>query len=193
MMYLPLILIPICALLNHWGGQSTVIPNPRIVCRVFGISAAFAVVSYFCIHSPNQWIQTATVCLLGMALYAVPGWSKGFVCIPPYNDTRGAPDFLSKIVNELLGVTTEPLSPYGCHLWGMLYLTLRGLYIYPLFAGLGYMITPWAYLIGIAGAFQGLIYGTSSLVLWAEPKMGTLIGVMLAAVLIIAAAHHFSF
>lgn len=184
MIYLPLSLIPLCALLNHLGGQSTYIPCPRITSRVFGITTAFYAVAALQLPLGTA-LEAAGIVLAGMALWAVPGWASGFSCIGNCEDGR-QDTALANFINCLMGLSSlDKLSQKQCWNWGVLYFTLRGLYIYPLFAGLGYLLTPWAYLIGLAGVLQGVLYGTSSLVLWAEYKMGALIGLMLAAVLMV--------
>ena len=186
MTFFPLILIPLCSILNHLAGQSTVIPNPRIVCRVFGISVAFATVAY-CIGLPKETLQLSSfTCLFGMAIWAIPGWASGFVCIPPYNDTRKT-GWLSEIVNRITAVNAlTKLTPDQCRRWGVIYFILRGLFIYPMFAAFGVLLTPYVFLIGLGGALQGLCYGSSKTVLMAEFKMGSVIGAMLAAVLLLA-------
>ncbi len=187
--FFSLILIPSCSFLSHLGGQSTVIPNPRIVCRVFGIGVIFGLISYI-IGLPLYSISCLTaIAMAGMALWAVPGWASGFCCIPPYNDHR-QDTILSNLVDKLMGVNRlVTLTPAKCHTWGMLYFTLRGLYLYPLFAGLGYFLTPWAYPIGLLSALQGLIYGNCKTVYNAEFVMGALIGMMLSGALILGVLH----
>jgi hypothetical protein len=185
MHYLPLLLIPLCALLNHLGGQSTTIPDPRIVCRVIAILAVITTLSHLMLPLDKVAI-IGIASLLGMALWAIPGWSPGFVCIKPCNDTRGD-TWLGDIVNTLMGVSAlDKLTPSQCWKWGLIYFSLRGLYIYPAFALLGYFLTPWAYAIGLGGALMGFCYGSSSLVLWAEWKFGAVIGAMFAGVLLCA-------
>jgi hypothetical protein len=182
--FLPLILIPICALFNHWAGQATFVPNPRLIFRGIAIPAVITILSYLRLPIDKVAI-VGLISLSGMALWWIPGWASGFCCISPYGDGRQQ-TVLSSIVNKIMGVSyTDKLTPSQCHEWGWIYFTLRGLYIYPLFAALGFL-TPWAYTIGFISSFMGICYGTSKLVSSAEWKMGAVIGAMLAGVLLLA-------
>jgi hypothetical protein len=180
-----LLLIPLCSVLNHLGGQSTIIPNSRIVCRVFGIPLAFAACAVFGGVSDIQGLLLFLAAIVGMALWAVPGWGSGFCCIPPYNDTRETGK-LESFVNAIMGVSTlTKLSPAQAHKWGIVFFILRGLYMLPMFCALAGFLTPWAVTIGLGSALMGIVYGTSSLVLYAEWKYGALVGAMLAGVLLL--------
>lgn len=163
-----LLLIPICSYANHAGGQSTIIPNPRFICRVFGMSLAFGVFS--------QSVLCFLFALAGMALWALPGWAEGFVIFDG-KDTRN---------NSLIDRLTNKIRPVCDKTWGLIFFTLRGLYIYPLFIALSYLLTPWALLIGFGGALMGVCYRYSPSVLVSEYKMGAVIGLMFSLVLFIA-------
>ena len=187
-----LLLIPICSELNHLGGQSTTIPNPRIVCRVFGIGMAFAIISLLS-GLPNEIVgYNWAICTAGMALWAV--WKNGpeFMSInatdfrdyttPWYTPNK----WLTKICDDAMGVMqTSVLTPAECKEWGTLYGCLLGIFLYPLFLIFGFYLSPAAIIIGLVFFAQGMIYRDSCIVLYAEYWMGALIGSALAAVLII--------
>lgn len=182
---IPLLLIPICALLNHLGGQSTVIPNPRIVCRVFGMAMVFAAAAYFSGVPLDKTGWCGLAALAGFALWAVPGWASGFCCIPPYNDGR-QDTALSELVNSMTDTNhLQKLPPDCCRYWGVVYFTLRGLYLYPMFLALAWLLNPWVAVIGAICLTQGAIYGTAQYVSIAEWRYGMLIGAALCAALML--------
>lgn len=177
---LPFILIPLCSILNHLGGQSVTIPFPRITCRVFGIGLAFLFAS---IGTPlHQALIAWAIVTAGMALWAVFHWGDGFMSVTGI-DTRNYSKYrwICWICDRLCGVSyLTTLTPAQCKAWGMVYMTVRGTFMYPMFIAMGWYISPWAYVIGIGCLFQGLVYRTSPLVRVAEYRMGALIGLLQA-------------
>ena len=188
----PLLLIPVCSLFNHLGGQSTAVPDPRIVFRVIGVGAAFAAAA-----------QLSGVTLLGvfllwevatafMALWAVFKWGAMFMAINGedhrlYDGKWYLPNYwITKACDKIMGVDQETvLSPLQCRDWGTVYGTLRGAMMYPAFIALAYLLTPWALISGILSLSQGIIYRLSATVLDAEYRFGAIYGAMLASVLIL--------
>lgn len=183
--------IILCSYINHLGGQSTSIPDPRIVCRVIAIPALFALTGLIIGVYPISSLVLFAIAVAGMAFWAV--WSNGaeFMSINAtdyrnYNTPWYEPNYaLTRISDAMLGVSQlTKLSPAQCKNWGTLYGTLLGLFIYPLFASLGYVLTPWAYIIGTFCLLQGIVYRISGQVLIAEYIYGGMIGVALGSVLI---------
>ena len=191
---IPLLLIPACALLNHLGGQSTSIPSPRIVCRVFGIPIVFTLAAYFS-GTPLEAVKySGLICFLGMALWAIPGWAQGFMALPYTRGSVWPADgrnyksnaWLVHFCDILMGVNSlTKLSLYQCREWGIVFMTLRGAFMYPMFCALAGLLTPWATVIGAFCLLQGAVYGTAKTVASAEWRFGTLIGAALCAVLMI--------
>jgi hypothetical protein len=79
----------------------------------------------------GQWHIGITVAL-GTYLWALPAWGKHFVAIT--------------------GATARE------RLRGLLGMSLRGLYLYPLFVALAWLTTPWALPIGLGCLLQGPCY-----------------------------------
>lgn len=180
-----LLLIPICSVANHLGGQSTTIPDPRITCRVIAIPAAFELAAYF--TGANLW--QGLFVLAGMAMWATPAWAQGFMALPYVTGTlpadRRGTGLLDSLCNLLMGVNPlTTLTVRQCRIWGVLFMTMRGGYLYPLFIALGAFYNPWAYVIGLGCFLQGAVYGLAQEVIYAEFVMGAIIGAMLAGVLL---------
>lgn len=182
-----LTLIPACAILNHLGGQSTTIPNPRITCRVFGIGLAFDLVTQFLMIPTKTSLTAWGIVTAGMAIWAVFHWGDGFMAITG-TDTRNYSKYkwICAICDKICKVnSTSILTPAQCKEWGTWYMTVRGGFMYPMFIALGIMMTPWAFWAGLGCLLQGIVYRTSETVRAAEYKMGALIGLMLSMVLIL--------
>lgn len=190
-----LMMIPLIAMWNHLGGQDTIIPNPRITCRVFGISFTVANTAFECGMPYPMPLIILAICIAGTSLWAPFKWGPGFMCFktstvdkrvygdPWYNLNK----WLTKFVDEWMGVNSlTVLSVPQIHQWGMIYMTLRGAMLYPLFAVLGIYLTPWAFLFGIPCLSQGIIYRLTPDVTHLEPKFGGVIGLMFVLVF---AAH----
>ncbi len=77
----PLALIPICSILNHLGGQSTTIPDPRFVARMLGQGLAFGIVAFFSGWPIYQAIEIAVIGIAGFSFWAVWMWGPGFMAI----------------------------------------------------------------------------------------------------------------
>lgn len=184
-MWFALLLIPLCALLNHLGGQSTTIPDPRFFCRMLGQGIAFGAVSWLCGIPYQSALELGAIGIAGFVIWAVWKWGPGFMAITGF-DSRGT-DVFSRLTSALYPLPVVASSAQ-CKLWGMIYMTLRGMCLYPLFIALTFLLTPWAMVIGIGCLLQGIVYRMSSQVLFAEWKFGSVIGATLAAVLI----THFS-
>ena len=176
---LPLILIPLCSILNHEGGQNAVIPDPRIVFRVFGMAVAVAVVSLLAgLTIDTSWLLLG-ITLAGMALWAVFTWGNGFICLPPYIDNRDYTKlcWVCELCNMLLGVTSlSTLTTTQKKLWGILFLTIRGGFMYPMFITIAFIFGPMSLLVGLLCFTQGVVYWLSKTVYIAEFVFGGLIG-----------------
>lgn len=187
MQYLPyLLFIAVCALLDHLGGQSKKIPNPRIICRVFGIGLAFGLMAILSGYS--AWI--IPIAMIGMTIWAVPANGEEFNALKNHVDSHGTNGYkwifwvCSKVLNiPITGIITNSQS----RAYGTLYGAILGLFQLPLFMVLSYMLTPWAILFGLLGAVQGLIYRWSPTVLVAEWVNGAWIGLRLALTLMVTA------
>lgn len=191
--WLALLAIPACSELNHLGGQSTDIPNPRIVCRVFGIPTALFFVSLLCGLPFESSAVLWAVDVAGFALWAVFKWGPMFMVFNGedhrdysskwYQTNR----YITRICDGYMGKSQFSKLTYNeCKEWGEIYGTIRGAFLYPLFFVLGFMLSPWGILIGFLSIAQGFVYRSSSDVLHAEYKFGALIGAMYAAVLFFA-------
>lgn len=192
--WLALLAIPPCIQLNHLGGQSVDIPNPRIVCRVIGIPIAIFIVSLLCGLPIESSALLWAIDTAGFALWAVFKWGPMFMVFNG-EDHR---DYTSKwyqtnryitlFCDKYMGLSQySKLTAAQAKEWGMIYGTIRGAFMYPLFFVLSIMLTPWAMIIGFSCFLQGIIYRYSSSVLQAEYFFGALIGTMFSAILMICA------
>ena len=191
--YLALLAIPIVSELNHLGGQSVDIPNPRIVCRVLLIPLALALITLLSGYSPESSAILWAIYTGGFALWAVFKWGPMFMAVNG-TDCRDyttkwyqTNTYITPLCDVFVGTNQlSKLTPAQCKEWGTVYGTIRGGFLYPLFMVLGCIMTVWALPIGFLCFFQGFIYRTSSDVLHAEYKFGALIGLMFAAILMIS-------
>ena len=178
-----LMLPPFCAMWNHLGGQSKLIPDPRIICRVFGIPLSFAAIAFLCGIEPGKCLTLLGISISGMALWAVPANGEEFMSLPDQPDTHGKNGYkwIFWIVCKIMNVTLDQkLTPAQVRNWGTWYGTILGLLLYPQFVTLSIVLTPWALLGGALCLTQGLQYRFSPDVKTAEVKMGTTIGIMYA-------------
>lgn len=192
---IPLLLIPACASLNHLGGQSTTIAASRIVCRVFGVGIAFGLVSLLYGLGNENAAYAAGIVTAGMALWAVWKWGPGFMAVRDnvgdrrdYTTSRwGFNYWITRWADKILGVSQlTTLSPSQIRCWGMIYMTLRGFLMYPMFVGLSALLTVWSLLIGLVCFAQGIIYRFMGTVYNAEyVEGGAVIGAGLSAVLLL--------
>lgn len=185
--------IIICAALNHLGGQAA-IPGARIACRVVGVGVAYGTLSLLC-GLPFETAGYAwAVCTAGMALWAVWKWGPGFMAVKEnagdrrdYSTSRwGFNYWNTRMTDFILDVNRwTVLSIQNIRTWGMVYMTLRGTLMYPMFVGLAFTVTPWAYLIGLICLTQGIIYRLNRTVYNAEYfEGGIVIGGGLTATII---------
>jgi hypothetical protein len=186
---LPILLVGICAILNHLGGQSTTIPFPRFTCRMLGQGAAFGLIGYLSGLSSHLAIFVGIFGLLGMIIWGAPSWGAGFMAVRTnMGDTRDYDsDFwLTSITDSAMGVGEYTrLSRSEIRNWGMMYMTLRGGFMIPLFVWYAYLLTPWALPIGLLCLLQGVAYRISNTVYDAEFIMGSLIGGQVGSLIII--------
>jgi hypothetical protein len=187
-------LAPLCALLNHLGGQSTLVPYPRFVFRMLGQGSALGSVAWLSGFGPLPSLELAALGVAGFSLWAAPEWSPGFMALRGYagKDSRDyatpwyTPNtWMTSLCDRLLGVNKlTTLSNGQKRGWGLAYMTLRGLFLYPLFAGLaGLLACPLAWAFGAASLLQGLVYWAADSVLLGEYAEGSAAGAALAAVL----------
>ena len=195
--FFSLLLIPVCAELNHLGGQSTVIPCPRFTCRMLGQALAFGVVAFLCGVDGLFAAKMAAVTFVGLVNWAVWEWGPGFMAINGqdfrgYNKKWWFPHFWICKFADFMTATypADSLTYWQCRHWGLVYMTARGAFMLPLFFTFAGMLTPWAIPIGFLCLLQGIIYYTSPTVLTAEYRFGGgVTGVALAAILFIFTAH----
>jgi hypothetical protein len=189
--YLSLLLIPIVSVLNHEGGQNTTVPNPRIVFRVVLIPLAFCAYLFIAKTDIKLIVILELVSTIGMALWATFEWGPGFMSINA-EDHR---DYISKWYQSNFWLTKfadfwcdtnrlTVLTPAQCKRWGTVYMTVRGAFEYPMFIAMTFLYTPFSLAIGLTCFLQGIIYRTSSEVLYAEYKYGAIIGGQLSALII---------
>lgn len=188
----PLLLMPLCAWLNHLGGQSVVVPYPRFVCRMLGQGVAFGLVALLSGLGWQLSLMSGIFSIAGVSFWAV--WKNGpeFMSVN-FEDHRlyGTPWYtpnrwITAACDWLTGHTSvSKLTPSKCCDWGTLYGTLLGAFMYPLFVGLAGLLTPWAAVFGLSCLSQGLIYRASGAVYRAEYAVGAgVIGGSLALTLI---------
>ncbi len=189
-MLISMLLISACSELNHLAGQSIVIPNPRITCRVFGIGVAAGVASLLYGHGIDTSAYVWGVCTTGMALWAIFKWGPMFMAINGeehrlYDDKWWLPNYwITAMTDRLMHVNKlTQLSPAQCRRWGTIYGTMRGALMYPMFCALAALLTPMAFFIGAACLLQGIVYRLSTQVYYAEFIYGGIIGAMLAMTL----------
>ena len=194
-----ILFIAACSEINHLGGQSEAIPSPRITCRVFGISAIFALLMFILHIEPVVIEKSIAVSLGGLAFWETFKWGPGFMCLPgngladarAYTTKWWFPHYWICKLTDMIGGTkpTDVLGQAALQEWGFIYMTLRGGMLYPLFAGFGVFLTPWAFLIGLIGFSQGIFYRYSLDVRTAEYKFGALLGLALSSVLVFYIAN----
>lgn len=195
MQLFPLILIPSCALLNHLGGQSKIIPKPRFTARMLGQGIAFGIVAKLSGVPPLLSIKLAIIGVVSLAIWAATKWGPGFMAFKSSTDDNrdyttshwSVNYWLTRSTDRIMGIhQATALTPTGIHRWGMIYMIFHGALLYPLYAILGFLLTPWAFLLGLLGLLQGIIYRLSTTVPRAEYVMGAVpIGAGLALLLII--------
>ena len=193
---IPFFLIPICAILNHLGGQSTVIPDPRITCRVFGVGVAFALISFLCELPLDQVIYAWAIVTAGMSFWATPANGEEFMALnstPPQSDTHGKNGYavFYWVCCKVLGVSlTQTLTQAQTRNWGTAYGVCLSTLMLPLFGGLSWLFTPLALIAWLPCMLQGFIYRFSGSVLTAEYRFGAIYGAALAATLIAYSLAH---
>lgn len=132
-----LIFLPIIsALLMRLAGSDWKKPwtGKYAMCAVLGVIAGG-------MHAPFAWdgLIISAIVFVGLALWRGPGWGKGFAAQYGYWEGR-------------------ELGAEGIRK-GVLWMTLRGLLVVPLFAGLAlYLERPEIVLYGLVGALQGVVY-----------------------------------
>jgi hypothetical protein len=181
MTWAALFLIPLCALLNHLGGQSTTIPDPRLTCRMLGQGIALGLVAFLSGVPAALAFQLVAVGVVGFVLWAVWAWGPGFAAVTGI--ARPGSDWCSKITQKIYPLPALATTSQ-CKWWGMVYMTIRGACLYPLFIALAFLLTPAALIIGLGCLLQGLAYRTVTEVMYAEWIYGIVIGTMLSWVLL---------
>lgn len=119
---------------------------------------------------------------IGFMLWAVPGWGKYF-CAFHGKDTREEHE------EEWIDYLTDPIDNH--YLRGTVAMSLRGLYLWPLFIGLSFVLSPYCALLGVGMILQGPLYHISKYMTDWEPRMaelseymtGLLIGVLFSIVI----------
>jgi hypothetical protein len=178
--------------LNHLGGQSTIIPFPRFTCRMLGQALAFGTVAWLCGAEAIFAAELAGVAFAGLVFWAVWAWGPGFMAINgqdfrKYDKKWWFPHWwICKLCDfDVRCKPTDALTEAQCRLWGTIYLTARGAFMYPMFIALSFMTTRYAIIFGWSCLLQGLIYRFSPTVLTAEYRFGAVIGAALAVTLFI--------
>lgn len=181
---LALIIIPACALLNNLGGQSTLIPKPRLTCRIIGQGLMLGVGAMIYHYPWQEVIYYAAMAIVGVAAWAVWHWGSGFMAVND-SDRRDRRDYnnyawIAHICDEAVGVRRGSLLSWRqLRYWGACYMAIRGLFILPLFLLLGVsLMSPAGVAFGLLGGLQGTMYYYSRSVSAAEYKQGALIGFM---------------
>lgn len=190
---IPLLLIPVDSFLNHLGGQSTTIPHPRFTCRMLGIGISFGLVAWASQVGSVLSSVLGIACIASQISWAV--WKNGpeFMSINKtdyrlYGTPWYEPNYwITKACDKIMGTKQgEAITASQCQTWGVWYGTFLGAILYPFFAYLGIILTPWAYLIGLICLLQGLEYRFSGSVLKAEYVIGAInLGGARAAILIL--------
>lgn len=181
-------LIPFISLLNHLGGQSVRIPDSRVMCRVIIIPIAIFIVSLLCDVPIESSMLIEAISIPAFALWAIPAWGEMFMAING-TDFRDYSKYkwIATFCDFICGTShLTPLTSAQAREWGMIYGTVRGMFLYPLFIGLASVLTPWALIVGLFCLMQGIVYRFCGLVLYAEYVFGAVIGGAIAAILIIS-------
>ena len=195
-----LALIPLLSLLNHLGGQSTRIPDPRFICRMILMPLSVGLIASIMGISLDKCYQITVACLAGFSFWAV--WKNG-----PEFMSMNATDYrdyttpwytpnkwLTKICDACMGVSQlTKLTPSQCKEWGVMYGCFLGMFLWPMFGALS-VVNPFAFFIGLPTCLQGFIYrisgsifGAGKGVLYAEYIWGGIMGTLIAAVLVLGA------
>lgn len=128
---------------------------------------------------------------IGVNIWAIPGWGAYFSAFTGENNmARKEVPWIDWIGDHLVPGTSTAEN----RLRGTIQMSLRGLYIYPLFIFFGLYLTPAAYFIGLLCLLQGPCYWVVGYIYYmpyapycvmvAELLFGAVIGAMLTLVLI---------
>lgn len=200
---LALILIAACSVLNRLRGIDA-IPLSR-----FGFAlliGAAAQVYYLLEHPaclPASW-KVFGIVSVGIYLWSLPGWGRGFTCFHGRKEPLFEPeirwiDRLTDLVFSVMHGTKydasvrnqlyASMTPNEVRVYGTIWMTIRGLYLYPMFGVLALTVQPMAAAIGFAALLQGFAYAIMryvperQAVMGAELTFGAVIGTMLVMVL----------
>lgn len=189
----PYLLIPLCAILNHLGGQSMTIPDPRVTARMIAPGIVFGIIAWLAGVDLPLAMEGGITVIAGLALWAVWPWAQGFMVITGADSRNyNKLGWLCHLCDYILGVNQlTKLTVRQCKLWGFVFMTVRGAFLYPLYITLAFLFTPSALAIGPLCLLQGGVYYIggrnygANAVLGAEYIMGIIIGASLAAILLI--------
>ncbi len=165
------LLVLVCALANGVAG-SGVVPAGRFLFR--GLTPALTV--YLTTHDP----LVSLVTLAGFALWFPWEWGPGFMAVHGRDTHTGS--FWCRLADRFY---TPQDTPASRKRYGVVYLTLRGATLYPLFVALAALVNPWAAAIGLGCLLQGVCYrlaglfGEDHAVPRAELLFGAVAGAML--------------
>ncbi len=165
------LLVLTLALANGVAGSGAV-PAGRFLFR--GLTPALAV--DLTTHDP----LVSLVTLAGFALWFPWEWGPGFMAVHGRDAHTGS--FWCRLADRFYTPTDSAASRKR---YGTVYMTLRGAPLYPLFAALAFLTTPWAAVIGLGCLLQGVCYrlaglsGEDHAVPRAELLFGAVFGAML--------------
>jgi hypothetical protein len=188
--FLPLLLIPIIALLNHLRGQNGALPDSRVTYTAL-MGVAYGLAAWLVGIPPDRCVVLGCVTALGLIFWDVWTWGDEFLAVAPHNDTRDYTrmPWLCHFCDWCLGTSEAvKLTPAQAASWGTIYGSIRGLFLVPLFIALAYLLDqPEIAVLGTLGASQGIAYRVSPSVYVAEFIFGGVVGALLAATLITGA------
>lgn len=180
--------ISACCWLNGFRGRGLV-PGGRIL-ACLGVGVAFGLLAWGDDTSFGRSALLGGVTALGVYFWAVWPWGTGFMAVTGRDARTGTTSpRLTRLTEALCGTPPAP-TPVQARHFGLVFMALRGLYLYPLFAALACLVTPWALPAGLGGALQGACYRlvgcfpeSPRSVACAELLFGAVIGLLLALTL----------
>ncbi len=168
MLLLNIIYPVILGLLNRLRGSEFLKPytSKGVISVLIGVISGLF--TYYTDSVPVlQACISSVIVIAGVWIWASPGWGKYFSAYDGL-DKSGEKEigWIDYVGDKLVHGTTSSKN----RIRGTLQMSLRGLYLYPMFMGLSYY-NIWALLVGLAVLLQGPVYAAMRVVpnTWAVP------------------------
>ena len=148
-----LVMILAFGALNRLRGSDVPFTSKGVTSAASGITAGGC--AFWLGYAPVVAGLIGIVVFLGILIWAIPGWGKYF-CVLHGRDTRKEREI------GWIDKATDKIANH--YLRGMLAMSLRGLYLAPLFVALSLLAPPFSFLITPLCLLQGPAYAASRVV-----------------------------